>query len=306
MKFGFHGINLGPLATPESIRGIATAAEKHGIDSIWVGDHVVNAFEISSRYPYSPTGTFPLAASEPILEPLTLMAYLVGQTTRIQIGISVLIVPYRNPVVTAKALATLDFLSQGRIVVGVGSGWMREEFEALGVSYKERGRLTDEYIRIFKELWTRDAPHFTVTPFRLDGTAFYPKPWQKPHPPIWVGGNSKRAMRRALELGDGWQPGWSRPEQLAQELDAFRQVAERVGRDPAEVEVSLLRPMEILPQSSSPRRPLIGTPEELAEDIRQYQRLGVSHLVFAFRRRRPEEAVETIERFATEVRPLVV
>ncbi len=155
MRFGFHALNLGALATPEAVRQIVVACERDKIDSIWTGDHIINATAISSPYPYSPTGTFPLRPEEPILEPLTFMAFLAGQTSTIQIGVSVLIVPYRNPVVTARALGTLDFLSNGRVIVGVGSGWMKEEFDALGVPFTARGAQTDEFIRIFKEIWTQ-------------------------------------------------------------------------------------------------------------------------------------------------------
>lgn len=305
MRFGFHAINLGPMATPDAVRQIVATAEQHKIDSMWTGDHVINATTITSTYPYSPTGTFPLGPEELILEPLTFMGFLVGQTSTLQIGVSVLIVPYRNPVVTAKSLSTLDFLSGGRVIVGVGSGWMKEEFDALGVPFAERGAQTDEFIRVFKEIWTNPQPRFAGKYTQFSGITAYPQPVQRPHPPIWVGGNSKRAMRRALELGDGWQPGWSRPDQLSQELQDFQRVAERVGRDPKTVELSLLRPMQILDRSAEPRRPLIGTPEQIAEDIRDYQKLGVRHLVFSFRTRNLSEILDTIERFATQVRPLV-
>jgi probable F420-dependent oxidoreductase len=232
------------------------------------------------------------------------MGYAAGQTSTVQIGVSVLIVPYRNPVVTARAIATLDYLSNGRIIVGVGSGWMKEEFDALGAPFAERGAQTDEFIRIFKAIWTSTEPQFSGQYHQFSGITSYPRPVQQPYPPIWVGGNSKRAMRRALELGDGWQPGWSKPDQLEQELQDFRRVADRLGRDPQSVEISLLRPMQIIDRADA-HRPLIGTPEQIADDIRVYQKLGVSHLVFAFRSSTAAEAVETIERFATQIRPLV-
>lgn len=305
MRFGFHPINLGPLATLESVQQIVTTAERHNIDSIWTGDHIINATHIESSYPYSPTGRFALGATEPVLEPLSFMGFLAGQTSKIQLGVSVLVVPYRNPVVTAKVISTLEYLSQGRIIVGVGSGWMKEEFDALGAPFAERGKQTDEFIHIFKEMWTNPEPKFSGTYHQFSGITSYPRPIQKPHPPIWVGGNSKRAMRRALELGDGWQPGWSRPDQFAQELEEFQRVAERVGRDPKTVELSMIRPLQILDEAKQPRRALIGTPEQIAEDIRAYQELGVSHFVFNFRTIHPSEAVETVERFATQVRPLL-
>lgn len=304
MRFGFHAINLGPIATPTSIRQVLAACERHKIDSIWTGDHVINAPKIDSTYPYSPTGKFPLPPEETILEPLTFMGYAVAQTQTVQIGVSVLIVPYRNPVVTARAIATLDYLSEGRIIVGVGSGWMKEEFDALGVPFADRGAQTDEFIRVFKEIWTNPTPQFSGKYVHFSGITAYPLPVQKPYPPIWVGGNSKRAMRRALELGEGWQPGWSKPDQFAQEMQDFQRIAERVGRDPKTVEISLLRPMQILDRADA-HRPLIGAPEQIAEDIREYQRLGVSHLVFAFRTSTLTETLETIERFATQIRPLL-
>jgi probable F420-dependent oxidoreductase len=304
MRFGFHAINLGPLASPAAVRQVLAACERYRIDSIWTGDHVINAFQIDSTYPYSPTGKFPLPPEEPILEPLTFMGYAVAQTQTVQVGVSVLIVPYRNPVVTARALGALDYLSEGRIIVGVGSGWMKEEFDALGVPFEDRGARTDEFIHIFKEIWTNPTPRFSGAYSQFSGITAYPLPVQKPHPPIWVGGNSKRAMRRALELGDGWQPGWSKPEQFAQEMQDFQRIADRLGRDPKTVEISLLRPMQIIDRTDA-HRPLIGAPEQIAEDIRAYQRLGVSHLVFAFRTRVLAETLETIERFATQIRPLL-
>ena len=304
MRFGFHALNLGPIATLESIHQVLAACERHKIDSIWTGDHIINADRIDSTYPYSPTGKFPLPPEEPILEPLTFMGYVAAQTSTVQIGVSVLIVPYRNPLLTARIITTLDFLSSGRIIVGVGSGWMKEEFDALSVPFAERGAQTDEFIRIFKEIWTNPRPQFSGKYHHISGITAYPQPVQRPYPPIWVGGNSKRAMRRALELGDGWQPGWSKPDQFAQEMQDFQRVAERVGRDPKTVEISLIRPMQIIDRADA-HRPLIGTPEQIAADIREYQNLGVSHLVFAFRTSTLTETLETVERFATQVRPLV-
>jgi alkanesulfonate monooxygenase SsuD/methylene tetrahydromethanopterin reductase-like flavin-dependent oxidoreductase (luciferase family) len=151
------------------------ACERHRIDSIWTGDHVINADHIASTYPYSPTGKFPLPPEEPILEPLTFMGYAAAQTSTVQIGVSVLIVPYRNPVVTARAITTLDYLSNGRIIVGVGSGWMKEEFDALGVPFIERGAQTDEFIRIFKEIWTNPRPQFSGQYHQLSGITAYPR-----------------------------------------------------------------------------------------------------------------------------------
>src|SRR5919106_2762662 len=248
------------------------------------GVHGINFGQVASAYPYSPTGTPPFKPDESALEPLTLLSYLAGCTSRVQLGVSVLIVPHRNPLYTAKVLSTLDVLSGGRVICGVGSGWMREEFDALGLNFDRRGEETDEWIRIFKVCWMDGDPEYHGQLYSFAKVKFEPKPIQKPHPPIWVGGNSRRAMRRAVELGDAWHPGWSRPDQLATQRQELEAIAAKAGRDPATLDITLLRPMHILDQpGDGSRRPLIGTAEQVAEDIRAYEQVGVSHLVLGFR-----------------------
>jgi probable F420-dependent oxidoreductase len=305
MRFGVHGLNFGQVAGDVAmVVRLATRVDELGFDSVWVGDHIVIPWQIDSAYPYSPTGRPPFNPEESALEPLTLLSYLAGCTSRVQLGVSVLIVPHRNPLYTAKVLATLDVLSGGRVICGVGAGWMREEFEALGLNFARRGQETDEWIRIFKACWRDGDPEYHGRLYSFANVKFEPKPLQQPHPPIWVGGNSRRAMRRAVELGDAWHPGWSRPDQLAvqrQELDA---IAATAGRDPATLSLTLLRPMQILDHpSEGPRRALIGNAEQVAEDIRAYAQVGVSHLVFGFRTTDGQEMLQQVERFAAEVRP---
>jgi probable F420-dependent oxidoreductase len=305
MRFGVHGLNFGRVAgdVPTLLR-VVTRAEELGVDSVWVGDHIIIPWQIASAYPYSPTGTPPFRPDEAALEPLTLLSYLAGGTARVQLGISVLIVPHRNPLYAAKVLATLDVLSGGRVICGVGAGWLREEFEALGLNFDRRGEETDEWIRIFKACWRDGEPQYQGRYYSFAKVKFEPKPVQKPHPPIWVGGNSRRAMRRAVELGDAWHPGWSRPDQLATQRQALDAIATKAGRDPASLELTLLRPMQILDRpADDPRRPLIGSTEQVAEDIRAYERVGVSHLVFGFRTTNGQEMLHQVEKFAAEVRP---
>ena len=192
MKYGFTLPGRGPLATPETLGRIARAGEDLGYDALFTGDHILVPRNIASPYPYTEGGEFPGSPSGESMEQLTLLAFLAGQTSRIRLVTSVIIVPHRNALVAAKALATLDVLSGGRLVVGVGVGWMREEFEALNLPpFEERGAVTDEYIRAFKELWTSDDPHFEGKYVSFDNISFLPKPVQKPHPPIWVGGESR-------------------------------------------------------------------------------------------------------------------
>ena len=305
MRFGVHGLNFGQVAgnIPILLR-VATRTDELGFDSLWVGDHIIIPTQIASAYPYSPTGTPPFKPDESALEPLTLLSYLAGCTSRIQLGISVLIVPHRNPLYTAKVVSTLDVLSAGRVICGVGSGWMREEFDALGLNFDRRGAETDEWIRIFKVCWIDDDPEYHGVIYSFGKVKFEPKPVQEPHPPIWVGGNSRRAMRRAVELGDARHPGWLRPEQLAAQRQELEAIAAKAGRDPATLDITLLRPMQILDRpAGGPRRALIGTPEQVAEDIHAYAQVGVSHLVLGFRTTDGQEMLQQVERFAAEVRP---
>ena len=247
------------------------------------------------------------------MEQLTLLAFLAGQTSRIRLVTSVIIVPHRNPLVAAKALATLDVLSQGRLVVGGGVGWMREEFEALGLPpFEERGAVTDGYIRAFKELWTNDDPHFESKYVSFDNISFLPKPVQKPHPPIWVGGESRPAMRRTAELANGWYPLGSNPtfpmgtpEQLAAGLERLARYARRFERDPGEIEVIYrTHQFELKDTVAGQDRPsFVGDADQIAGDIRAYEEMGVGSLVLDFLRQTEDLDVMLgrMERFAEEV-----
>ena len=183
MKYGFTLPGRGPLATPENMGIIARHGEELGYDCLLTGDHILVPRDITSTYPYSEDGEFPGSGSGESMEQLTVLSFLAGQTKSIRLGTSVMIVPHRNPLVAAKALATLDVLSQGRLILGIGVGWMREEFEALGIPpFEDRGAVTDEYIQVFKELWTSDNPSFQGKYCQFDNINFLPKPVQKPHP----------------------------------------------------------------------------------------------------------------------------
>ena len=324
MKYGFTLPGRGPLATPETLGRIARTGEELGYDALFTGDHILVPRNIASPYPYTEGGEFPGSPSGESMEQLTLLAFLAGQTSRIRLVTSVIIVPHRNPLVAAKALATLDVLSGGRLVVGVGVGWMREEFEALNLPpFEERGAVTDEYIRAFKELWTSDDPHFEGKYVSFDNISFLPKPVQKPHPPIWVGGESRPALRRTAELADGWYPLGSNPtfpmgtpEQLAAGLERLATYARRFDRDPSEIETIYRTHQFELTESAAPstgsgqaddRLPFVGNAEQMASDIRAYQEMGVGSLVLDFLRQTEDLDVMLgrMERFANEVWPLV-
>jgi probable F420-dependent oxidoreductase len=218
----------------------------------------------------------------------------------------VLIIPYRNPIVTAKMLVTLDVLSGGRVILGAGVGWMPEEFAALQASYADRGRVTDEYLQIFKVLCTEDKPVFEGQHYQLANIGFYPKPMQKPHPPIWIGGYSNAALRRAVRLGDGWQPSNLEPEALADKRNLLHRWCEEAGRDPASLPISTRVNNVAFGESGDTvgrPAPLSGSVQRIIDNIKRYEEAGVSHLVLGIRGRDPQRMVETAQRFAADVRP---
>jgi probable F420-dependent oxidoreductase len=224
--------------------------ESLGFSSVMIADHVVFPVTINSKYPYTVTGAFP--GQGDALEQLTLMAFIAAKTRTLRLVSSVMIVPHRNPVVTAKMLATIDVLSRGRVTVGVGVGWLREEFQALGApDFDRRGSVSDEYIRIMKTLWTECPASFAGEFYRFEAVRCLPAPVQKPHPPIWVGGHSKAALRRVARLGDGWHPVGAnpavplRPPELAASLDELCRLTEAEGRDPSRLTISYKAPSMI-------------------------------------------------------------
>ena len=317
MKYGFSLPGRGHLATPERLGIIARKGEEFGFDTLLTGDHILVPKNISSVYPYTEGGEFPGSGSGESMEQITLLSYIAGQTSKIRLVTSVLIVPHRNPLIAAKSLATLDLLSEGRLVVGVGVGWMREEFQALGLPpFEERGAVTDEYIRAFKVLWTEDDPHFQGKYISFDDISFLPKPVQKPHPPIWVGGESRPALRRTAELADGWYPLGSNPtfpmgtpEQLKAGLERLAGYAERFGRDPSTIEtIYRTHQFELLKQAAGPDRlPFVGDADQIAGDIRQYQDMGVTSMIWDFLRQTDDldSMLGLMEDFSTQVWPKV-
>ena len=228
------------------------------------------------------------------LEPIPLAAWLLAATRRVRVAISVLVVPYRNPVVTAKQLATIDALSGGRLIVGAGVGWWREEFEALAAPpFGERGAVTDEYIRLMKTLWTEDSPRFEGKYYRVGDVTMLPHPVQKPHPPIWIGGHTEPALRRTALLGDAWHPiGLRGPAGLAPDELAEKVARIRDPRPPGRPRSGVDRgrfpgpPRSLAgPRQDAGRRRLgrsSGTPDKVVADLRAYQAAGVDTVLFDF------------------------
>lgn len=263
---------------------LGRSADALGYDSVWVFDHVVLPKQSRTPYPYAASGEFRLPWQAELPEPLMLMNALAVATRRVRIGSGVLVMPLRHPAVTAKMLAVADLLSEGRIVLGVGVGWLRDEFEALGLPalhFERRGAVTDDYIRAVKEMWTSTGPSYyrgEFVDFRQVGT--FPRPAQKPHPPIVIGGKGRHALRRASLLGNGYHGMASTPDELAAEVSLLREIARLDRRDPDEIEIQLSQPIALYEEAKDgDRAPLCGSIEQVAEDLRRYGRAGLQHLV---------------------------
>lgn len=315
MEFGFSLPGRGPLADPDVVLKLAAKAEALRYSSLFVTDHVVlPASTTRSIYPYSPSGQFPGGSRQDYLEPLMMLSHLAHATRKARLGTSVLVVPYRNPVLTAKMLATLDVLSEGRVILGAGTGWLREEFEALATPpFAERGRVTDEYLRLMRLVWTSDPVAFEGRYYRVRDVHALPKPIQLGGIPIWIGGHSEAALRRAGTLGDGWHPIGLRapalllPDEYAVKVKQIHAHAQAAGRDPRSITLSFRAPMEVRgrrDRAPAGDRPLFqGTADEVIGDVRRYQAVGVTHFVFDPTRPDLKAALANMERFAEEVRP---
>lgn len=317
MQFGFGLPTRGPMATPQSLATLARMGEELGFAILSVSDHVIIPKTIASTYPYNASGTFAGRASGACLEQLSLLSFLASLTSSARLLTSVLVLPHRPPVLTAKMLATIDVLCNGRLIVGCGVGWMREEFEALGApSFDERGAVSDEYIRAFKELWTSDHPTFEGKYCRFAHVTFAPKPVQQPHPPIWTGGESQAALRRAGRLADVWYPIGSNPRFPVDTPEAYAASAARVkryaaeaGRDPAALgfaySANWYNDQQAMTLPSGQRRPLTGTPQQIADDIKRFEDVGVRHLLVNLQGDTQAQTLERMQRFADRIMPLV-
>jgi probable F420-dependent oxidoreductase len=284
VRIGVSLPNVGLDHGKEMVLHVAEAAERLGFDSVWVAHHVTLPYERSSRYPYQHSGT-ELAMSPGMqwLDPLTTLAMVTGSTDRVRLGTSVLVLPYRNPVNLAAEAAALDVLSDGRFVLGVGAGWMKEEFRALGIDPAERGPRTDEHIQVLRTLWTEDPASFAGRFTSFEGIVLATTPRTEGGPPIWVGGNTDVALRRALRLGDGWHGFEVYPQDMPELGERLARLGEEVGRDPGELVLSVVRgliPPGREEESFIPeRRMLGGSAEAVVDELGMYAEHGVEDVV---------------------------
>src|SRR5271167_2037988 len=317
MQYGFGAPVSGPLSTPENLARIAIEGEKMGYDYATMSDHVVIPNDIEARYPYSDTGEFPGRSRGDRHEQLTAVAFVAGKTSRLRLVTSVTVVPHRPAVLLAKMLATIDVLSNGRLTFGIGAGWMKEEFQALGVPpFPERGAVTDEYLDAFVELWTKDDPRFEGRHVKFADILFEPKPVQKPHPPIWVGGESGPALRRAARIGDSWYPIGTNPQNPLDSLTRYkiqvarlRKMTAEAGRDPKAVGLTLR--CTVFGETAPPQagdgehRLFAGAPAVIAADIRALRDMGVGCIDFGFGGSTADQVLAGMQKFRAEVLPHV-
>jgi probable F420-dependent oxidoreductase len=302
VRYGFYLPTRGACAEPDALATLIERAEALGFHSTVIADHVVFPVQFKSKYPYTLSGAFP--GSGDALEQLTLTAFVAARSRTLRLVTSVMILPHRHPVLAAKMLATVDVLSQGRLTVGVGVGWLREEFRALGApDFDRRGAVSDEIIRIFKTLWTQSPASFQGEFFSFEALRCLPAPVQRPHPPIWIGGHSRAALRRVARHGDGWHPVGATPAaalappEFRALLDDLARLMEAEGRDPRALTIAYKAPTYDAAPAGD-RLPFSGSREQVLGDVQTYAKLGVSELIFDFRGDDLGRSLERMERFA--------
>ncbi len=305
------GLSIPRLPDAQGIRRFVQRAEELGFESVLAGDHVLLPTGGTNQYPYTADGSFSRPADEPFLETMTMLGYMAACTDTIKLGSTVIILPYRNPLVQAKMFASLDVLTDGRMICGVGVGWLEKEFDTLGVPYAERGPMSDEFLEIFKTLWTQAHPEFHGNYYDIEGIQFYPKPVQQPHIPIWVGGHSRPALRRVARYGDCWHTTRQTPDFVAQNLPYLREQAERAGRDPASISISLKRSLHFTDLDAAEEEAsvrtggvVIATTQEVIDDVYYCRELGINQLTYDFRVDGLDASIRVMEHLAAEVLPV--
>lgn len=278
MKLGFSLPVAGAWATPENQVQIAQRAERLGYHSLWVFQRLLYALEPQNDYPPMPGQPWP-KVFESVVDPIVTLAYVAGATSTIRLGTSILIMPYYSPIIMAKALATLDLVSSGRLHVGLGVGWSKDEFEAVGVPFSQRGKRGDEFIECLKAIWTQEEVEFSGRFYSVPRSKIGPKPIQKPHPPITVGGYGSAAVRRAAALADGFMGGNVALDQVAPLVKELKVAMEAAGRDVDTIHLVSRGTFRLhdSPQGED-RRALWGTLEEIKEDIERYADAGLTEL----------------------------
>ena len=312
MQVGIHIRAQGWLTERTKLMAVAQRAEALGYAHIGLVDHLVLPRDVETRYPYTEDGVWPGTPTGECFDLLASMCFLAACTERIRLLSSVMVVPHRPAVTAAKMLATADVLSGGRVIAGVGAGWMREEFEALGaLPFDERGVVTDEYLAVFRMLWEQETPQYQGRYVTFENVIFRPQPLQK-RLPIWVGGESGPALRRTVRFGDAWYPVSNNqqilldtPERMKAGIERLARAAEKERRDPASIDIAYLwfKPVSWTEQVGPDKRrvPFTGSSAQMTEDADGLRRVGVKHLVVLLAGPSFEETMDRMQRFAEEV-----
>ncbi len=284
MKTGIFLSFMSPIATPEMVASFGKRVEAEGLDSIWLGEHVVLFDKMEFPYPGSPDGRIPVPAGGGLLDTISCFNYLAALTKRIRFGTGIALVPQRNPIYSAKEFATLDWLSNGRFDLGIGVGWCKEEVIACGYEWETRGARCDEFLEVYQKLWTEEAVTYHGTHIWLDKVKLHPKPVQKPHVPIIVGGHSDVAFRRAARFGAGWYGFGLSPAQTKRAMDGLATAMQAAGRSRGDYEVVLTPPYGVTP-----------------DQVRAYKDLGVDRMPVMLGGQKPDQ----LEQRFKEIEPLM-
>jgi len=278
MKVGISLPQIGAQASPENLITVANRAEELGYDSVWVLERLLWPLNPREPYPAAPDGRLP-EAYQTVFDPLETLTFVAAHTRKVQLGTSVLVLPYHTPIQLARRIATLDVLSGGRVLVGVGAGWSHDEFESVGTPFEQRGARCDEFLRAMIEIWTKDPVKFEGRFYQIPESRVGPRPIQRPHPPIYVAGFGQYTFNRAVKFGNGWNPaGIGSLEWLEGMIGQFRKTAENAGR--GEMEVVLRSFTHVFDESThNSRAPMMGTRDEVREDTRRLRDMGVNHLI---------------------------
>jgi probable F420-dependent oxidoreductase len=303
MRLGIVIANQVPWANPDAILELAQAAEEVGVASVWVADHVVMPAAFSSEYPMQGLQSFDPKEHETFFEPLVTLAFVASRTSRVRLGTSIIVPTLRHPAYTAKLVATLDNLSGGRVVLGVGAGWLREEFDALGIEpFDRRGEMLDEHIAVLRALWSSEVATFEGAYYRLPPSRSAPKPASPNGPPVWIGGTSRAALRRVAKIGDGWQPMAVGPAELGTIVPELHNLVRRAGRDPNAIDICPRCDIAFGRPEQQKANGIYGDAEEVAAGLARYGAAGCTELILDLQ---PDDSLKGRLETLAQLRPLV-
>ena len=289
MKVGILLPQTGDLATSENILYIGKEAEKEGFDSVWVFERLL--WPVKPQTPYGGVPNLPIPVEyQSVLDPLETLTYLAGNTQRISLGTSIIDILFHNPVILARRFATLDVLSGGRVIAGLGLGWSKDEYDASGIPFSRKGARADEFMQVLKRIWTDDVVEFRGQFYNIPASKIGPKPVQKPHPPILLGAYSPKAFPRIVNYADGWIPiaGSVPLEQQEQAISGLREAARKANKDPSNIRIFVLSYPNVLGSSSQSsssnqqRSPMSGTIDQIGTDIDRIKAMGAEHMIFGY------------------------